>query len=161
LAVFHGGRDFELHKIARDDDFIDNHLVPKTREFWETHVQALVPPEPTTSQEAVDLWPGDPELTIEGGEDLLELWGAYGLMQAEQIEVTESLENVKLELQTAMQEATALTHDGQTLFTWKPRKGATRLDVEALKADHPDIHSAYLKQGAPTRTFLRKKVDDK
>jgi len=161
MAVFHGGFDFELFKVPRDDDFIDNHLVPKTRDFWWHHVKALVAPDPSTSTEAVELWPGDPELSIEGGEDLYDLWAAYGLMQAELIEVTETLERTKLELQKAMQDATVLTYEGKELFTWRPRKGSTRLDADALKKDHPDIHAAYLKTSPPTRTFIRKKVEDK
>jgi predicted phage-related endonuclease len=161
LAVLHGGNSPELFRIERDQDFITNHLIPKTETFWNDHVLAKLPPEPTTSTEAIELWPGDPELTIEGGEDLLELHGAYGLLQAEQIDVGERLDGIKLELQKAMQDAVELTHNGQTLFTWKPGAGAKRFDAAALKAEHPDIHAQYMKQGEPTRTFLRKKADTK
>lgn len=161
IAVFHGGRDFELFKVMRDDGFLTDHLIPKTQEFWEQHVKALVPPEPSTSAEAVELWGGDPELSIEGGEELYDLWGAYGLMQAEQHELEDKLDGIKLELQKAMQEATALTHNGQVLFTWRPRKGATRFDHEALREDHPELHSEYIRVGEPTRTFIRKKADTK
>lgn len=159
LAVLHGGNSPELFRVERDQDFIDNHLLPKTLEFWEQHVLAQIPPEPSTTAEAVELWPGNPELTIEGGEDLLELHGAYGLLQAEQIDVGERLDGIKLELQKAMQDAVELTHDGQTLFTWKPRKGSARFDASALKTDMPDIHAQYMRQGEPTRTFLRKKAE--
>ena len=161
LAVLHGGNSPELYRVERDDDFILNHLIPKTRAFWEDHVLARVPPEPTTSAEAVELWPGDPELSVDGGEALYELWGAYGLMQAEAVDVAERLDGVKLELQKAMQDATQLTYGGQVLFTWKPRAGAKRLDATALKAAHPALVAEFTKAGEPTRTFLRKKADNK
>ena len=161
LAVLHGGNSPELFRVERDDDFIDNHLIPKTRAFWEDHVLADVPPEPSTSAEAVELWPGDTELSVDGGEALHELWGTYGLMQAEQIDLSQRLDGVKLELQKAMQEATQLTYGDQVLFTWKPRAGAKRLDSSALKEAHPDIVAEFTKQGEPTRTFLRKKATDK
>lgn len=161
LAVLHGGNSPELYRVERDEGFIQDHLIPKTRDFWEQHVLAQVPPEPSTPAEAVELWPGDPDVSVEGGEALYELWGAYGLMQAEQIEVTERLDAIKLELQKAMQDATTLTYQGQTLFTWKPRAGSRRLDTTALKTAHPDIVAAFTKQGEPTRTFLRKKADTK
>lgn len=155
LAVLHGGNEPELYRIERDDDFIEGHLIPKTKRFWEDHVLAQVPPEPTTSEEAVELWPGTEGVTVEGGTELLELWESYGLMQAEAVEVGERLDAIKLELQKAMQDAVALTHDGQELFTWKPRKGSARFDAAALKTAHPDIHAQYMRQGEPTRVFRR------
>jgi putative phage-type endonuclease len=161
LAVLHGGNSPELYRVERDDDFIDNHLIPRTQAFWEDHVLARVPPEPTTSAEAVELWPGDSDVTVDGGEALYELWGAYGLMQAEAVAVAERLDGVKLQLQKAMQDATQLTYGGQVLFTWKPRAGARRLDAAALKEAHPALVAEFTKQGEPTRTFLRKKADPK
>lgn len=155
LAVLHGGNEPELYRIERDEDFIDGHLIPKTKAFWEDHVLAQVPPEPTTSEEAVELWPGTEGVTVEGGTELLELWESYGLMQAESVDLSERLDAVKLELQKAMQDAVALTHDGQELFTWKPRKGSARFDAAALKTAHPDIHAQYMRQGEPTRVFRR------
>ena len=155
LAVLHGGNEPELYRIERDDDFIENHLIPKTKAFWEDHVLAQVPPEPTTTEEAIALWPGTEGVTVEGGPELLDLWDTYGLMQAESVDLTERLDAVKLELQRAMQDAVAVTYQGQELFTWKPRKGSTRFDAAALKTEHPDIHAQYVKQGDPTRVFRR------
>lgn len=155
LAVLHGGNEPELYRIERDDDFITEHLIPKTKQFWEDHVLAQVPPEPTTSEEAVELWPGTEGVTVEGGPELVELWEQYGLMQAEAVEVAERLDAIKLELQKAMRDAVALTHGGQELFTWKPRKGSARFDAAALKQAHPDIHAQYMRQGEPTRVFRR------
>lgn len=155
LAVLHGGNEPELYRIERDDEFITEHLIPKTKQFWEDHVLAQVPPEPTTSEEAVELWPGTEGVTVEGGPELVELWEQYGLMQAEAVEVAERLDAIKLELQKAMRDAVALTHGGQELFTWKPRKGSARFDAAALKQAHPDIHAQYMRQGEPTRVFRR------
>jgi hypothetical protein len=76
-------------------------------------------------------------------------------MQAEAVELNERLERVKLTLQKAMQDAVAVTYEGQELFTWKPRKGSTRFDAAALKTAHPDIHAQYVKQAEPTRVFRR------
>jgi putative phage-type endonuclease len=161
LAVLHGGNTPELHRVERDQEWIENYLIPRTREFWENHVLAHVPPEPTTSQEAVELWPGNLELTIEGDERLEELWGAYGLLQAEKINAEEALDAMKLQLQIAMQDATSLTYNGRTLFTWKPRAGARRFDDKALLEADPTTHARYMQQGAPTRTFIRTKADTK
>lgn len=160
LAVLHGGNEPELYRIETDWEFINDHLIPKTREFWEQHVLTKDAPEPTTSSEAVELWPGDPEQVIEGDERLHELWGAYGLMQAESIQIGQDLDGMKLELQKAMQDATALTHQGRELFTWKPRAGSKRFDATTFKKDHPDLAAEYTRQGEPTRVFMRKTVKE-
>lgn len=159
LAVLHGGNSPELFKVPRDDEFIET-MVRVTKDFWENNVLANVAPDPTTSAEAVEVWPGNPDLVIEGGEDLYELWGSYGLMQAEQVELDNQIAAVKLELQKAMQDAVELTYQGKTLFTWKPRKGSARLDAAELKKDHPDVAAMYTKPGEPTRTFIRKTVKE-
>lgn len=156
LAVLHGGNSPELYRVERDDAFIQDHLIPKTKAFWEDHVLARVAPEPVTTAEAVELWRGDPDLSVEGSDSLYEAWGAYGLLQAEAVEIGKQIEAMKLELQKAMADASALTYRGQELFTWRPRAGARRFDSAAFKKDHPDLASEYTKQGEPTRTFLRK-----
>ncbi len=155
LAVLHGGNSPELYRIDADRAVWEQ-IVRITGEWWEAHVAAEVAPDPVTSSEAVDLWPGDPDITIEGDEDLLSLWEAYGLIQAEIVEANQNLDGIKLELQKAMEDATALTYQGRELFTWKPRAGARRFDAKAFEQDHPDLHADYIRQGAPTRTFLRK-----
>lgn len=159
LAVLHGGNDPELYRIEADP-IVQEQIVRITGEFWRDHVLAEVPPEPTTTAEAVELWPGDPEVTVEGDERLYELWGTYGLMQAEAVELGRQLDSIKLELQKAMQDAVALTYQGRELFTWRPRAGSRRLDAKALQADHPDIFATYYKAGEPTRVFTRKTTKD-
>ncbi len=160
LAVLHGGNSPELYRVPRDDQFIREQLVPKTRTFWEEHVLACVPPEPVTSVEAAALWPGNPDEWIDGSEDLYELWSEYGRQQAIAVEANQTVDTMKLELQKALKDATELRYEGKTLFTWKPRKGATRLDTSALKSEMPDVASKYMRAGEPTRTFVRKTIKE-
>lgn len=155
LAVLHGGNRPDIHRLDRDDAFIDDILLPVTERFWNDHVLADVPPDPVTTAEAVSLWPGDPDLAVDGDEALYELWEEYGRQQAIAIEAEATLNVVKLELQKAMREATTLTYEGRPLFTWKPRKGSATLDVVALRRDHPEIAEAYTRTAAATRVFKR------
>ena len=114
-----------------------------------------------STSEAALAFPNPADVAIEGGEDLYELWGAYGLMQAELKEIEDNLDATKLQLQKAMgDDATALTYNGTPLFTWKTRKGATRFDAKAFLAEHPDIHAEYMVTGKDTRTFLRKTIKE-
>lgn len=159
LVVLHGGNTPDFYTIPADQEFHEQ-LIRLTRAFWEDNVLAGAAPDPITLDDAALRWTADPGVKVEGGEALYELWGTYGLMQAEAVEINGKLDAVKLQLQLAMKDAVELTHNGQTLFTWRPRKGSTKFDAEAFKTDHPDLYAKYLKTGAPTRTFLRKKAKE-
>lgn len=166
LAVLHGGNHFEFHPIEWDQTAV-NQIIDITHDFWHDNVLAKVAPEPVSSSEAVLAFPSAPDVPIEGGEALYEAWGAYGLLQAEQKDIEERIEGMKLEFQKAMgSDATSLTYadptrkEPVTLFTWKTRKGSTRFDAAAFKADHPDIAAEYMVTGDPTRTFLRKTIKE-
>jgi predicted phage-related endonuclease len=160
VVVWIGGREFRMTWVPRDDEFIGSHLLPKTRTFWYDNVLAKVPPEPSSTNEAISLWPGDPEITVEGSEELFDLWSEYGRQQAIAVEANETVEGMKLELQKAMKDAVALTFEGRELFTWRPRKGSTGFDKDALKKDDPVLFQKYVKVGEPTRVFSRKTVKE-
>jgi putative phage-type endonuclease len=159
LVVLHGGNTPDFYTVPADREFHEQ-LIRLTRNFWENNILAGVAPEPITLDDAALKWTADPAVKVEGGEALYDLWGAYGLMQAEAVALNEKLDAVKLQLQIAMQDAVELTHRGQTLFTWKPRKGVTKFDDKAFATDHPELHAKYMKTGAPTRMFLRKKAKE-
>lgn len=158
LAVLHGGNHPELHgPIERDEEFIQDELVPRTRAFWEDHVLVQVPPEPMTTGEAVRIWPGDPDLdAVEADDLLLEQWKA--LIDARRYEKTYGADAARLalEIQKALGDATELRFGDQVLATWKPQAGARRLDTTLLKQDHPDLVAAYTRQGEAGRRFLPK-----
>lgn len=166
LAVLHGGNRPEFHVIEWDQVVVDQ-IISITGEFWRGNVLAKVAPEPVTAAEAALAFPNPTDVPIEGGEPLYEAWGAYGLMQAELKDLEERLDAMKLEFQKAMgEEATSLTYadpmarEPLVLFTWKKRKGATRLDGKQLQADLPDLYAEYLVTGNDTRTFLRKTIKE-
>lgn len=159
LVVLHGGNTPDFYRVPADPVFHEQ-LIRLTRSFWEDNVLAGVAPDPITLDDTALLWGGDPEVKVEGGDALYDLWGAYGLMQAEHVELGKKIDAVKLQLQIAMKDAVELTYRGSTLFTWRPRKGTTKFDDKAFQEDHPDLYPKYLKTGAPTRTFLRKKAKD-
>jgi hypothetical protein len=70
------------------------------------------------------------------------------------------LDGIKLELQKAMRDATALTYEGRELFTWRPRKGSRTLDKTALEKHHPGLVEEFTRVGKPTRVFSRKTVEE-
>lgn len=156
LAVLHGGNQPAFHRIERDDEFIDQVLIPGVAEFWFEHVITHIPPEPTTTAEAIRVWPGNPDETVEATDELLRLWADLGAATAVEKDAHTEAESIRLEIEKRMGNASTLTHAGTPLVTWKPRAGSRRLDTAALRRDHSDLADAYTVQGDATRVFLRK-----
>lgn len=156
--AFVGGRRFHVHPIEADREFQEDVLLPETRRFWTEHVLAGAEPDPSSTAEAVSLWP-DPEGVLEAEEEDLRTWEDLLSAQAAAKAASEAADGLKLALQIRMRTAEALiAPDGKTvLATWKTKQGARRLNGDALRADHPDLADAYTIQGAPSRTFLPKK----
>lgn len=160
-VAFVGGRRFELHPVDRDEEFIQDLLIPQTRAFWEEHVLAGIPPEPSSTAEAVDLWAGDPEAKLEADEELLRLVEQLRQAQAASSAVETAVDFLKLQIQRRMREKSLLVRDdGRVLATWKPTAGARRLDAKALRLEEPEIADRYTVQAAPSRQFRLKETPD-
>lgn len=158
VVAFVGGRRFHLHPVERDQAFIDEVLIPDTEAFWRDHVQAQVPPDPSSTAEAARHWRGEGGI-IEADEELVALWEQLGFAQNVKSAAEAEVDRLKLALQLRMRESTELVDDaGRTLVTWRAKRGATRVDLDRLRADHPDLIADYLVQSEGSRTFLRKKI---
>lgn len=147
LAVLHGGNDPELYRVDRDDTFITDILVPRTKEFWEDHVLAHVPPEPSTLGEQALVWPTTPDSTVELSETAYEAFQRRNVLlsdiRAQQAEADE-LQKI---LGSYVQNAETLTYDGRPVATYKTQRGRLTLDHKALAAEHPDIAARYERRG--------------
>lgn len=162
-VAFVGGRRFHLQPIDRDEEFIRDLLIPQTRRFWEEHVLAEVPPDPTTSAEAVSIWPGDDDdAPLVADSKLMHTLWQIRRMQKLEKGLEARLDDLKLQVQKRMGNATEVVDPmGETLATWRPTKGARRLDSKALRADLPDVAETYTRQAAPGRQFrLPKETTD-
>lgn len=143
---FVGGRTFHLHPIARDEEFIRDVMLPAARTFWEEHVLARVAPDPSSSAEAVSLWPGR-EGDVIADAELLARLDELRSWQAIASEAEAGIAAAKLALQLRMQESTRLVApDGTVLATWKPttaseytvhRKAGRRFVLKPPRAAEP------------------------
>lgn len=155
LVVMHGGRTFAHYDIARDDDFLNNFVIPTTGDFWTENVLAKVPPQPFTSAEAAAYWPANAEETVEATEVELEQWVTYGGLLEAAKAIETKLDAVKFELQQTMKTATRMTYNGAPLFAWKESKPVTRFNSTQFKKEHFELAQKYLTVSVPTRPFTR------
>lgn len=161
LAVLHGGNEPELFRIERDNDFIDNHLIPKTRDFWEQHVLKDVPPEPTTLGEVADVYPSESR-EIVGSELVLEAAEQRAVLLSDMAAIKEQADALTLAIAQYMGTADTLTRDdGTPVLTYKTQAGRKSVSVTDLEKQHPDIAAALVKQGADYKVMRMTKEKKK
>ncbi len=142
LAVMHGGRDFELYRIERDEEFIAQ-LVEKTRIFWQRHVLALTPPDPSTYAEALDAYPGVDDLEYELSETEYANLVQRDVDASDMNHTKKRVEAFRDYIAPAVGDATVLTYQGQPGWTYKRQNGAPNIsDAERLRTEWPDAWDA-------------------
>lgn len=154
LLFLFGRREFRTYRVGRDKDLVAD-IEESLAHFFHNHIEPRVPPDPTTLQEAARKWAASTGTTVQADSgmmwDLVQLanWRAF-------MKVCEEIKG-KLEVRSAssLKHAdTLLGPQGQTLLTWKQRKGSELFDKAAFKAAHPELYAQYAKTGKPSRTFL-------
>lgn len=158
FGVLLAGQRLAVRVVERDDELIE-HLVTIEAEFWH-RVQHRIPPEPDGSASCTDLlnhlWDVKPgailtlsDIAAETALDLLAERAEASAALAEAKDRKDSATNRLRYLAGAHEQVT--DPEGHTLYTWKGSK-PRRLDVKALRADHPDLAEAYTRE-QPQRRF--------
>ena len=153
LVVRIGARDFRAIWEPRDDRFIDEHLIPTVREFWDTNVRAQVPP-PVSSIAEVNALPTytvETELSSEAFDVLERITVLNSDIDAQ----SKERDALKVVLAQYTGTADTLTFEGRKVATWRQQKGRKGLDREGLAAEHPDIIAKFTVTGQPFRVLRR------
>ena len=136
---------------ARDDQFIQEQMLPALDEAW-ARVRAQNPPEPTTIAEAAEVWPSE-DRSVEASELAMEAVERRAVLLSDIQAQQEEADALKLVIAQYMETADTLTFEGRKVLTYKTQKGRMGLDREALERDHPDIVASYTRQGSPFRVM--------
>ncbi|MEQ6899246.1 YqaJ viral recombinase family protein [Microbacterium sp. KR10-403] len=162
VVVWIGGREFRYYWEPRDDRFIQEHLLPGVRAFWNAHVALGVPPQPSTVAEIAEQWPTGAE-PMEVTDELMERIEQRAFLLATAKEAEEDAEKIKVTLGQFMvqNEVDTFTRAGRTVLTFKKQSGRSSLDVGALRRDHPDLVDGYTTQGAPFMVMRTYKPKEK
>jgi len=156
LAVLIGNSDFRVYTIERDLE-LEGLLLSHAQNFWDNHVLAEKPPEPTCLQDAAILFPKEnPNSSVHASEEILKSIEAYKEINAKTQTLSDECERLKLEILNYMGHAEKLTWGNKTLVTWKSAKASSRIDTKALALAHPDIALAFTSSVMGSRRFLLK-----
>lgn len=143
VAVLIGGQDFRIYLVERNGPVIQA-LSRACFDFWEKHVLARVPPEPTSVEDVKRLFPQDSGEMVEASNDEAALIGEYRTLKGQIAELEAQQKAVASKLICAIGERTGLTIAGKKAATYKTQT-AQRFSSTALKAARPEIFAAYAK----------------
>lgn len=138
---------------------VQTKLIESCREFWLTHVEAHVAPEPSgTGKDAEALqrmWPDtipDPPVTLE--DELADVMVSdYLAHELKAKEHKAAAEKAKQQLQALMGE-NERAQVGSWLLTWKTVT-SPRIDSKRLKAERPDVASEYTTESTSRRFAVK------
>jgi putative phage-type endonuclease len=154
LAVLLGNTELRTYRIARDEA-LERYLFEYAHRFWVDHVLSGVPPEPVTREGVESLHPKHtPGLTKEADEALLGDLARYAQLSQEICSAKSELERLKDRLAVAMGPAESLSFGGKTLASWRNSKGVSRIDVERLRRERPDVARDYTVSSPGGRRLL-------
>lgn len=163
IPALFGGSDFFVYVIRRDDEFI-KFLFQKAQEFLEYVKTNTVPPVDdgleSTRGALLALHPRAAGEIIDADERTIKVIDERDRLMVE----IKANERRKAELDALLMESIGNNLGVKTetiTVLWEDREGQSRIDGEALKKKHPNIHKRFHKKGKPTRQLRRKEKNEK
>lgn len=160
FACLVGGNKFYHYEVFRNDELINNTLIPAAKDFWYNHVLKLVEPElQATDTEYVNNAYNEVEKNSEivlDGDELNELAHTVAECKHE----IKRLEGIMEEAQNRLKERLQDHEFGYCrdyTVRWSPRS-QTRVDTALLKRDFPEVYEAC-KKTTNFRVFTVKGLD--
>lgn len=152
VVVWIGGREFRLFWEPRDDRFIDEHLLPTVRDFWDANVRAQVAPMPSSVAEMNEI-PVEHGKAVEADPTVLEAIERRAVLLSDIKVQKEEVDALQVAIGQWLGDADTITHGGRNILTYRYQKGRTALDTTALRQAHPQIVAEFTNQGSPFRVM--------
>jgi len=140
-AVFGGDMRVRLHRVDRDEDFLNDFVIPRTRDFWEGHVIPRIAPEPSTFSEVAEVYPSEPGTSLVGSEQVLEAADERAVLLSDMQEMKAKADALTLAIaQYLGTNETLLAPTGEPVLTYRSQRGARRVtDLDELEQNHPEF----------------------
>lgn len=151
VVVWIGGREFRLFWEPRDEQFIQEHLIPSVHMFWADLQQGVAPP-PSTVAEVNEAYPSE-ERELELSEGAFETLERITVLNSDIQAQEKERDALKVALAQYVETADTLTYEGRRVATWKTQKGRTAFDQKRFREEHPSLAAEYTTQGAPFRVL--------
>lgn len=146
VAVLIGKDEYRDYFFERDDEFIENTLIPEEEDFWLNHVEPGNPPDvdghDSTSEALSEIYDDPKEKTVEiEDEDVMSKLKTYDRLKEAKDEIEEDMDTIKNELKDEVQDASKalVKHDGEErTITWY-QQSRRYPDKDAIFDEFPEI----------------------
>lgn len=150
IACLVGGNKYYYYEVFRNDDWLNDVILPTVDTFWYEHVMKMVEP-PVTGSEADEellkrLHPAENAIDNEIG--LPDYMDDIALKLLNTKKDIKALEKEKTLLENQLKKEMADNIKGYTIstsLTWSPQK-QVRLDTTKLRVERPEIFEKYSKE---------------
>lgn len=148
-------RQFRIYRVRRDDELIAM-LTEKEREFWRM-VEAREPPPPIDYEDAALQWPQDAGGIVVADDATLQAVAALKVAKAKAKAAEMDADEAKAKIGAFMgTNATLVGTDGKPVTTWKTAKSSTKVDLDKLRAENPQLVAKYEYEQPGSRRMLTK-----
>lgn len=155
-------RTFGCMHIQFDRDFYA-FMVDALDRFWNVNLVEDIEPDIVTIDDALLKYPkSDPGKVMEITDELLADINQLKLLKPQIDELTKTKKDIEDRIKLAMRDADTLCLPGtlesnpKAVATWKSAKDSTKFDVDAFKADNPELYAKYCKTVPGSRRFIIK-----
>lgn len=154
VPVLFSGLEFALYRVERDEKLIQ-FMRDLCAFWWEKHIVADMPPEPTTGADAARLFPRDSGKVVIADD-------ATVAAVARLHEVRDSIKTLGEEeellvdrIKLCMRDASVLAINGEAAATWRTTKPSLRFDQTAFKQAQPELYSKFCREQSSRRFLLK------
>ncbi len=133
LACLFGNSDFRIYHLIRDAE-LEAMLIDEASRWWQNHVIADIPPDPSSEAEARQRWAAHvPGKVIDLDHDTLALLREYAALKEQERAIESELKAVRDRLIPALADADAVTHGAVTMATFRANKDGNPRSAKQLK----------------------------
>lgn len=156
LAWLCSARDFGYTDITLVPDFYE-WLTNEVARFWTDNIQGGKEPDAVDVSDVLLKYNRHTNgKSIEVSDDVFQAYLQLKDVRKELAELDERKESLEAKIKLAFTDAEALTHDGQTIATWRSPKPSRRFDAKRFLADNPGIAEDYYTETQGSRRLLLK-----
>jgi putative phage-type endonuclease len=141
-VLFLANREFRIYRFHRDDELIQS-LVELETQWWRDHIEANIPPDPTTTADLIKRYPRSNGTTAVASQEAVNAWQQLKEIKAQISELEKAKEKAENTLKKEMGEAETLSALSLgVLASWKAQT-VKRLNQTRLKEERPEIYSRF------------------
>jgi len=145
FVCLYGGAGLLIRKVAYSQPVIE-HLNEAEAEFWGKLVLDEAPEVTGNDLDAIGkMYPESTDETVEADDIVLGLVREYAAQKATVDSAEAELKRLRAQLELVIGSASAVTYEGETLYTYKSTKSSETFDAKAFQEAHPDLAAQFTK----------------